>query len=130
MRSVCYKTMSRHNPKYASIPRSTGLRGTIAVPPDKSVSHRTALAALLSENTTTIHNYLPAQDTLATLEAVKAYGARVDYRQTTTKITGIGLSAAPEPSDVINTQNSGTLVRIILGISCRVWGVYLFYGGQ
>ncbi len=128
MRSVCYKTMNPQNPRYARIPPSTGLRGTIAVPPDKSVSHRAALAALLSENTTTIQNYLPAQDTLATLEAVKAYGARVDHHKTTTKITGIGLSSTPEPSDVINTQNSGTLIRIILGVAVGFGGFACFTG--
>ena len=73
--------MSEPNVKTTRIPYSTGLRGTIAVPPDKSISHRAALISLLSEQPATIHNYLPAGDTTATLDAVQTYGARVERRQ-------------------------------------------------
>ena len=93
------------------------LRGTLAVPPDKSISHRAALVALLSERSTTVENYLPAEDTLATLDAIEAFGARVDRAKTTVRITGVGLSQAPEPENVIDARNSGTLIRIILGIA-------------
>jgi 3-phosphoshikimate 1-carboxyvinyltransferase len=93
------------------------LRGTIAVPPDKSISHRVALISLLSTTSTTVHNYLPAEDTLATLDAVQNFGAQVERYNTSTRITGAGLKDAPEPADVINARNSGTLIRIILGIA-------------
>ena len=93
------------------------LVGTLSVPPDKSISHRAAMAALLSTRETTIHNYLPAEDTLATLDAVKAFGANLRRTQTTVLINGKGLDAASEPKDVIDARNSGTLIRIILGIA-------------
>jgi 3-phosphoshikimate 1-carboxyvinyltransferase len=93
------------------------VRGTISVPPDKSISHRAALVALLSENTTTVHNYLPAEDTLATLDAIKSFGARVEYTSTSADITGVGLKGAPEPQNIVDAHNSGTLIRIILGIA-------------
>jgi 3-phosphoshikimate 1-carboxyvinyltransferase len=93
------------------------LRGTLQIPPDKSISHRTALAALLSENATTIHHYLPAEDTLATLNAIEAFGASIQRSNTSVHITGVGLKDAPEPRNIIDTRNSGTLVRIILGIA-------------
>jgi 3-phosphoshikimate 1-carboxyvinyltransferase len=93
------------------------LRGTLTVPPDKSISHRAALAALLSESTTTVHHYLPAHDTLATLDAIQAFGARVQHATDSVHISGTGLAHAQEPDNVIDARNSGTLIRIILGIA-------------
>jgi 3-phosphoshikimate 1-carboxyvinyltransferase len=93
------------------------LRGTLKVPPDKSISHRAALAALLSENTTTVHDYLPAEDTLATLDAIRSFGAHVIRAKTSARITGVGLAQASEPENVVDARNSGTLIRIILGIA-------------
>ena len=93
------------------------LQGTIDVPPDKSISHRAALAALLSTHETTIHHYLPAEDTLATLDAIESFGARVRRARTSARITGVGLTHPPEPENIIDARNSGTLVRIILGIA-------------
>jgi 3-phosphoshikimate 1-carboxyvinyltransferase len=93
------------------------LQGTLDVPPDKSISHRAALAALLSTRETTIHHYLPAEDTLATLDAIESFGARVERARTSARITGVGLTNAPEPENFIDARNSGTLIRIILGIA-------------
>ena len=86
-------------------------------PPDKSISHRAALAALLSTSDTTIHHYLLADDTLATLDAIEAFGARTKRSNTSVHITGVGLKGATEPQNVLDTRNSGTLIRIILGIA-------------
>ncbi|HEV3477154.1 MAG TPA: 3-phosphoshikimate 1-carboxyvinyltransferase, partial [Rubrobacteraceae bacterium] len=93
------------------------LQGTLHLPPDKSISHRAALAALLSTRHTTILNYLPAEDTLATLDAIEAFGARVERSNTSVHVSGVGLKHAPEPQNVIDARNSGTLIRIILGIA-------------
>jgi 3-phosphoshikimate 1-carboxyvinyltransferase len=96
---------------------ASALRGTLHVPPDKSISHRAALAALLSTGQTTVHNYLPAEDTLATLDAIQAFGASLKQTETSVHITGVGLKDAQEPHNVIDARNSGTLIRIILGIT-------------
>jgi 3-phosphoshikimate 1-carboxyvinyltransferase len=96
---------------------ASALRGTLSVPPDKSISHRASLAALLSAGQTTVHNYLPAEDTLATLDAIQAFGARLKRAKTSVHIAGVGLEGAQEPQNVIDACNSGTLVRIILGIA-------------
>ena len=91
------------------------LQGKLSVPPDKSLSHRAALIALLSEHPISVRNYLPAEDTLATLSAVQAFGAHLERTKNTVHITGVGLHDAPEPTNVIDAHNSGTLIRIILG---------------
>ncbi len=93
------------------------LQGELSVPPDKSISHRVALASLLSKNPVAVRNYLPAEDTLATLDAVEAFGARVERARGAVRITGVGLRDAAEPANVIDAHNSGTLIRIILGIA-------------
>ena len=93
------------------------LRGTVQIPPDKSISHRAALAALLSTGDTTIHRYLPAEDTLATLLAIEAFGAQTKRSKTSLHITGVGLKGASEPQNIVDARNSGTLIRIILGIA-------------
>src|SRR5215210_3347791 len=104
-------------PDSVRIEPARSLRGTITVPPDKSISHRAALISLLSNSTTTIHNYLPAEDTLATLDAIQTFGARAQRTDASVHITGVGLTDAPEPTNVIDARNSGTLIRIILGIT-------------
>jgi 3-phosphoshikimate 1-carboxyvinyltransferase len=105
------------------------LRGTLSVPPDKSISHRAALAALLSTRETIIHHYLPAEDTLATLDAIKSFGARVERTHDSAHITGVGLSHAPEPQNIVDAHNSGTLIRIILGIAAG-YGRFVCFTGD
>ena len=104
------------------------LQGTLRIPPDKSISHRAALAALLSTRPTTIHRYLPAEDTLATLDAIEAFGARVERSNASVHVTGVGLRGAPEPQNVVDARNSGTLIRIILGIAAGYGRVACFTG--
>jgi 3-phosphoshikimate 1-carboxyvinyltransferase len=112
----------------ARIEPSRTLVGAISVPPDKSISHRAALAALLSESRTTVHHYLPAEDTLATLDAIRAYGARLERTETSVHIAGVGLQRAEEPRNVIDARNSGTLARIILGIAAGYGSFACFTG--
>jgi 3-phosphoshikimate 1-carboxyvinyltransferase len=106
------------------------LQGEFSVPPDKSLSHRVALAALLSKEPVTVRNYLPAEDTLATLDAVRAFGARVERPNHTVRLTGVGLHEAPEPANVVDARNSGTLIRIILGIAAGFGGFACFTGDE
>jgi 3-phosphoshikimate 1-carboxyvinyltransferase len=104
------------------------LRGELSVPPDKSISHRAALVALLSQEPVTVRNYLPAEDTLATLTAVQTFDARVEYETDTARITGVGLHNAPEPANIVDARNSGTLIRIILGIAAGLGRFSCFTG--
>jgi 3-phosphoshikimate 1-carboxyvinyltransferase len=104
------------------------LCGEISVPPDKSISHRAALVALLSKEPVTVRNYLPAEDTLATLDAVRTFGASVGYETDTARIIGVGMRDVPEPANVVDARNSGTLIRIILGIASGLGRFCCFTG--
>lgn len=118
-----------NNPVTFITPART-LRGDLLVPPDKSISHRAALASLLSREPVTLHNYLPAEDTIATLGAIEVFGARVERKESTVRITGTGLKNAPEPPDIVDARNSGTLIRIILGIAAGFGGFACFTGDE
>lgn len=94
------------------------LRGTLAPPPDKSVSHRAALIAAMGEGQTTIAGYLDAADTRSTLAAVQALGAGVEGvgsagLQPRLQIEGVGLRDVTPAS--IDVGNAGTLLRLLPG---------------
>src|SRR5204862_1853519 len=70
------------------------LRGSLRPPADKSISHRAALFGAMSDTPVSIDNYLYAEDTLSTLDALRALGAAVQVPEGELVIRGVGLSAA------------------------------------
>ena len=90
------------------------LRGTLAAPPDKSLSHRAALLAAMTDEPVTITGYLDAADTNSTLAAVQALGALVERREDSLMVRGVGLRAAA-PAELIDVGNAGTLMRLLPG---------------
>lgn len=99
-------------------PVDTGLSGTVVAPPDKSISHRSAMLAAMGEGRCTISRYLDAADTRSTLDAVAALGASVEWREDagglTVEIDGVGLRGARADAP-IDVGNAGTLIRLISG---------------
>src|ERR1700754_207069 len=93
------------------------LRGEVTPPADKSISHRAALFGAMSDMPVTIKNYLDAEDTASTLNAMRAIGAGVDEsRGGETVVRGIGLHAALETTTGhLDVGNSGTLLRLLPG---------------
>lgn len=97
------------------------LRGTIRVPGDKSISHRTALLGALAEGTTNVRRFLASDDCLATLDALRALGVECRVVEespglATVEIDGVGLHGLTESADVIDVRNSGTTGRLLSGI--------------
>lgn len=97
-------------------PPASGLRGTLRVPPDKSISHRAALFAAMTPEPVRVTNYLDAADTNSTLAAVEQIGALVQ-RQGPGEllIRGCGLREAHESDGPIDVGNAGTLMRLLPG---------------
>jgi 3-phosphoshikimate 1-carboxyvinyltransferase len=91
------------------------LRGSLAVPPDKSLSHRAALFAAMTDEPVAVTGYLDAADTNSTLAAVQALGALVEDRGESLVIRGVGLRAAAPVTGVIDVGNAGTLMRLLPG---------------
>ncbi len=90
-------------------PAAGPLRGAVAAPPDKSLSHRAALVAAMGEGPVRISGYLDAADTNSTLAAVAALGARVEDGV----VEGVGLRGARPAA--IDVGNAGTLLRLLPG---------------
>jgi 3-phosphoshikimate 1-carboxyvinyltransferase len=91
------------------------LRGTLAVPPDKSLSHRAALLSAMSDEPVRITGYLDAADTNATLAAVQSLGALVERRADGLVVRGAGLRGAAPATLPIHVGNAGTLMRLLPG---------------
>jgi 3-phosphoshikimate 1-carboxyvinyltransferase len=98
-------------------PAAHGLRGTLRVPPDKSISHRAALLAAMTSEPVVVRNYLDAADTNSTLAAVEALGALVERRAGGAElvIRGTGLRHAQETERPLDVGNAGTLMRLLPG---------------
>jgi len=92
------------------------IRGTIAVPGDKSISHRAVMFGSLAQGTTSVTGFLRGEDTISTLNAFRAMGVRVEDDGERLLITGRGLFGLQEPDDVLDCGNSGTSMRLMAGL--------------
>jgi 3-phosphoshikimate 1-carboxyvinyltransferase len=95
---------------------------------DKSISHRSAMFALLSDKTSVIKNYLKAEDTLNTLEIVKKLGGSVKEREN--KITITPPKNIKEPDDILDCGNSGTGMRLFCGLLSGAEGFFVLTGDK
>jgi 3-phosphoshikimate 1-carboxyvinyltransferase len=102
------------------------LRGEIAAPPDKSLSHRAALLGAMSSTPVRVTNYLDAEDTNSTLAAVRALGAGVEAGSEDLVVRGVGLRGAA--SSAIDVGNAGTLMRLLPGWLAGQDGVWTLDG--
>ncbi len=93
-----------------------GIRGEIAVPGDKSISHRSIMLGSISRGETTVRGFLRGEDNIATLNAFRAMGVAIDDDGETLRIAGKGLRGLSEPTDVIDCGNSGTSMRLLTGL--------------
>jgi len=89
-------------------------RGTVDVPPSKSYTHRAIIMAALSGGRCRITNPLCSFDTLATADAVRSMGAKVERTDYGFLVESDGLHA---PDRIIDVQNSGTTMRLMTGIA-------------
>ncbi len=93
------------------------LDGHIAVPGDKSISHRTVLLAAIGDGETRIAGFGRSDDTESTVAAVRALGAAVEEDDVDAlRVGGVGLRGLCGPGGPIDCGNAGTLVRLLAGI--------------
>ena len=98
------------------LPAAAGLRGTLRIPGDKSVSHRAVLLGAVNDGPVTVRGFLRSADTKATVDAVRALGVEVKEHIDELVICGRGWEGLVEPDDVIHVGNSGTLIRLLPGL--------------
>ncbi|MGD9601297.1 MAG: 3-phosphoshikimate 1-carboxyvinyltransferase [Gammaproteobacteria bacterium] len=94
------------------------LRGTLRVPGDKSISHRSVMLGALAEGMTEVRDCLMGEDVRATIGALRAMGVRIDELEDGRLLCvhGVGLRGLMPPSTVLDCGNSGTSMRLLCGI--------------
>tara|TARA_Y100001968_G_scaffold39265_1_gene29906 strand:- start:439 stop:1773 length:1335 start_codon:yes stop_codon:yes gene_type:complete len=94
------------------------LCGKVKVPGDKSISHRALLFGSIAKGKTTIEGLLPAEDPLSTAECLRSMGVKISPIQKggIVEVNGVGLNGLQEPQDILNCGNSGTTMRLIMGL--------------
>jgi 3-phosphoshikimate 1-carboxyvinyltransferase len=107
------------------------LVGHIAVPGDKSISHRALLIGAISEGETRVHGFGRSGDTESTIAAVRSVGADVDERgEDELVVHGLGLRGLQAPDGPIDAGNAGTLMRLLLGILAAQRGRFELTGDE
>ena len=98
-------------------PAGISLQGTLQIPGDKSISHRALMLGALAEGETTIEGLLLGEDPRSTAACFTAMGAEISELNTKlVTVKGIGLGQIQEPVDILDAGNSGTTMRLMLGI--------------
>lgn len=93
------------------------LQGHLRVPGDKSISHRALMLGAIAQGETQIQGLLLGEDPYSTATCFRAMGAQISELNTEQVIVqGIGSSQLQEPVDVLNAGNSGTTLRLMLGL--------------
>ncbi|MEI8105556.1 MAG: 3-phosphoshikimate 1-carboxyvinyltransferase [Actinomycetes bacterium] len=104
-------------PEFLKIEPASVVDGHIAVPGDKSVSHRALLIGALCEGETRVNRWGRSGDTESTLSVVRALGVRVDeHDEDTLTVHGVGLRGLRAPEGPLDCGNAGTLARLVSGI--------------
>ena len=100
----------------ATITPATRVQGRLTVPGDKSISHRYALLAALSDGRSQLSNYAPGADCASTLSCLSSLGVDITRSGNTVSIDGRGIRQFRSPSQPIDAGNSGTTMRMLAGI--------------
>ncbi|MEO6170761.1 MAG: 3-phosphoshikimate 1-carboxyvinyltransferase [Lysobacter sp.] len=94
-----------------------GLRGSVRLPGDKSVSHRAVMLGALAEGTTEIHGFLEGEDTRATARIFRQLGVRIETPAPTVCVVhGVGLHGLRGSAETLDCGNAGTGMRLLAGV--------------
>ena len=98
------------------IKKAKKLSGSLAIPGDKSISHRAVMFGSLAEGTTKITNFLEGADCLSTISCFRKMGINIENTEGEILVHGKGLHGLSAPSETLDVGNSGTTTRLISGI--------------
>ena len=93
------------------------LRGEVTLPPSKSVAHRMIIAAALADGVSVISNLYPSVDILATMDCMRALGAKVDFESDKAVIEGV--KRIPDKA-VLDCHESGSTLRFLIPVACAL----------
>ena len=104
------------NPAPLSSHGANPLKGRFATPGDKALSHRALLIGALAVGRTTIEGLLESRDVLATADALRQLGVRIDARSDAWHVHGLGVRGLLAPQVRLDLNNSGTGLRLLMGL--------------
>lgn len=109
---------------------ASSVEGDIAVPGDKSISHRALLLGAIADGESVVDRFGASEDTLSTAFAVHALGAGVEMDGDRVRISGVGLHGIEEPAGPLDCGNAGTLMRLLPGILAGQAGRFELVGDE
>lgn len=92
------------------------LKGSVQVPGDKSISHRSIMFGAIASGKTTVEGFLMGEDCLSTISCFRKLGVEIEIDEELVTISSKGAANWTEPSEVLDTGNSGTTTRLMLGL--------------
>ena len=95
---------------------SKGLKGTIRVSGDKSISHRSIIFGSLAKGETKVYDILRGEDVLSTIQVFRDLGVSIQDDGDVIRIQGVGFQGLQAPSAPLDMGNSGTSIRLISGV--------------
>lgn len=96
--------------------QSPGLQGTLRVPGDKSISHRSIMFGSLAKGKTTVRDILRGEDVLSTMQVFRDLGVTIEDDGQAITIHGVGFDGLRAPKNKLDMGNSGTSIRLISGV--------------
>ncbi|MFS0986541.1 3-phosphoshikimate 1-carboxyvinyltransferase [Enterococcus durans] len=93
-----------------------GINGELTIPADKSISHRSIMFGAISQGQTIVNNFLKAEDCLSTIAVFRQLGVTITEKNEKIYIDGKGFSGLTAPATRLDAGNSGTTMRLVLGI--------------
>ena len=94
------------------------LQGIIKVPGDKSISHRALIVGSIAEGETNIMGFLHSEDPLSTADCLRKLGVNIPdiIKNEPFTVKGLGIDGFREPKEILNCGNSGTTMRLLIGL--------------
>lgn len=109
--------MSHTEPRPLTVSARGPLRGTVTVPGDKSISHRSLMFSALAVGESRIEGLLEGEDVLATAAAMRAMGAQIERGgDGAWRVHGVGVGGLLQPQAALDMGNSGTSTRLLMGL--------------
>ena len=92
------------------------VNGNIRVPGDKSISHRSIILSSVAQGTSHVSGFLQGEDSLNTIKAFQQMGVSIERDRDQVKVCGVGLHGLNKPAADLDMGNSGTAMRLLLGL--------------
>lgn len=109
---------------------AAGVRGDLAVPGDKSISHRALLLGAIAEGESEIRAFGRSGDTLSTVSALRRLGVEIAEGDEIVRVRGVGLRGLRPPGGPIDCGDAGTLMRLLAGILAGHEGAFELVGDE